>query len=188
MSCPTAILAGECFCPQNFFIQETDLLVDTLLPYKQCKECPKGTYPGPNGPVYGCKVCPYGKIYEKNVNPWECICDIEKFTNAGDICIPMAESIFLTSNYPINVAKSVTYNKAETSDPLKDSSISISNSDTIDYLYLKSGYECLKENNNVSCNAHANICVLQMFDQNNSACKHYNYIRAQKKTVEDSPE
>jgi hypothetical protein len=163
MSCPDKIINGECSCPSNFFVQETDLLVDKLLPYKQCKECPKGTYQGPNGPVYECLAC-----------------DMTRFTIAGDICIPISESIFFTTNFPINTAKSILFNKAETSDPNKDSSIFISNSDTIDYLYLKSGYKCLKENDFKSCNILANICVLQMYDQNNSACSLYNYIKGLK--------
>lgn len=188
MSCPDSIENGECFCPENFFVQESDLLVDTLLPYKQCKECPPGTYPGPDGPVYECKACPYGKIYEKNRNPWECLCDLTAFTTAGDTCIPISESIFLTTSFPINTAKSITLNYAETSDPLQDSTISVSSSDTVDYLYLKSGYKCLKESDIESCNALANICVLQMYDQNNPACKLYNYIASLKKVKVDSPE
>ena len=111
MSCPEKIINGECSCPKNFFVQETDLLVDILLPYKQCKECPNGTFPGPNGPVYGCKACPFGKIYDTNLNPWECICDLTQYSIAGDICIPISESIFFTTNYPINTAKSIFFNK-----------------------------------------------------------------------------
>ena len=45
-----------------------------------------------------------------------------------------------------------------------------------------------KENDIKSCNALANICVLQMYDQNNSACRLYNYIKGLKKTIPDSPE
>jgi hypothetical protein len=188
MPCPGEIEKGECKCPINYIIQEKDILVDILLPYKQCKECPPDSYPGPDGPVYECKACPYGKIYEKNRNPWECLCDLTQYTTAGDICIPITESIFLTSNYPITTAKSITLNYAETSDPLQDSTIAVSSSDTVDYLYLKSGYKCLKESNVESCNTLANICVLQMYDLNNPACKLYNYINGLKKIKTESPE
>jgi hypothetical protein len=189
MSCPGEIKNGECVCSQGYFIQENDLLVsDIPLPQKKCVECPKETFPGPEGPVYQCKACGYGKIYDKNRNPWECICDMTSFITAGDICLPINESIFLTTNYPINTAKSISMNYAETADPLQDSTISVSSSDTLDFLYLKSGYKCLKESNIESCNALANICVLQMYDQNNPACKLYNYINGLKKPVVDSPE
>lgn len=107
---------------------------------------------------------------------------------AGDICIPLSESLLITSLFPVNTAKSLTFNFAETTDPLQDSVISVASSDTIEFLYLKSGYKCLKESDKESCNALANICVLQMYDKENSACALYNYINNLKNPVGDGQE
>lgn len=108
--------------------------------------------------------------------------------SAGDICIPLQDSIFFTTTYPVNTAKSLTFDFAETSDPLQDSVISVASSDTIEYLYLKSGYKCLKESDIESCQTLANICVLQLYDLENSACKLYKYINSLKPNVENAIE
>lgn len=188
MSCSSGINNGECICDSGYAIQEKDPISGKFYTTKKCIQCPSDGYPGPNGPVYACKLCPYGKIYDKNRNPWLCTCDLTSFVTAGDICIPTAESLPITTSYPVNTAKTLKFNFAETTDPLQDSVISVSSSDTIEYLYLKSGYKCLKESDIESCNALANICVLQMYDVENSACALYKYINKLKSPVANAPE
>jgi len=150
--------------------------------------CPNETFPGPIGPAYACKPCDNGKIYDRNRNPWECVCDLSKYISAGDICIPLSDSLLLTTTFPLNTAKSLTFTLAETTDPLQDSVISVASSDTIEYLYLKSGYKCLIESDIESCNALANICVLQMYDKENSACSLYSFINSLKNSVGNGEE
>ncbi len=170
-------------CPEGHALQEREILSGKLLETKICNLCPNETFPGPTGPVYSCQACEYGKVYDKNRNPWECQCDLSRFVSAGDICIPLFESLLITGSFPVNTAKSLTFTLAETNDPLQDSVISVASSDTIEFLYLKSGYKCLKESDIQSCNALANICVLQMYDKENSACMLYNYINGLKNPV-----
>jgi len=145
-------------------------------PVKECFQCPNATYPGGTNSVYECRQCPEGKIYDKNFNPWKCSCNLTSFLEAGDKCIPISDSQKIISDYPINIAKSIQYTNVETIDKTVDGISSVASSDTFDYLYLKSGYDCLKRTNMLSCQTLANLCVLQMYDQTNPVCKLYNYI------------
>jgi len=46
----------------------------------------------------------------------------------------------------------------------------------------------LKESDIESCNSLANLCVLQMYDKENSACALYNYINGLKNSVGNGEE
>jgi hypothetical protein len=138
--------------------------------------------------VYSCKACPYGQIYDTSSSPWKCACQISNQVVAGDECLPQADSQIITNLYPINVAKSLTFNNLETADTNVDSTLTIANSDTIDYLYLKSAYKCLSNLEAKSCQVLANLCVLQLYDQNNPICKLYLYINNLRPSVTGSSE
>jgi meckelin len=185
--CPQGVdlSSGECLCPANSAVIEKDI-AGSYLTTKQCLICPLGSFPGPSQPVYSCKACPIGKIYDTNVKPWKCSCDLASFVTAGDTCISITESQFITTNYPVNIAKSLSFNNEETLDKNIDGQLTIASSDTIDYLYLKSGYECMKYSNPISCQILANLCVLQLYDLNNPICKLYNYINNLKPSISGS--
>ncbi len=155
---------------------------------KQCFKCSHNTYPGPPLPVYSCKACPSGQKYDKTTIPWKCTCEIALQVAAGDECVLLADSKFITDAYPVNAAKSLTYNNQETSNLRVDSTFTIASSDTIDYLYLKSAYHCLSSLDTKNCQILANLCVLQLYDQNNPVCKLYQYINDQRETVTDASE
>lgn len=80
----------------------------------------------------------------------------------------------------------MSFNNEETLDKNIDGQFTIASSDTIDYLYLKSGYECMKYSTPISCQILANLCVLQLYDQNNPICKLYNYINNLKPSIPGS--
>lgn len=187
IACPNGVdpLSLECACPKGYAVTEINS-VGQYITTKSCIQCPAGAYPGPTGPVYNCIACPPGKNYDTTTNPWTCKCDLTTYVAAGDTCISIADSQFITTNYPVNVAKSLTFNNEEKENKDVDGTIAIANSDTIDYLYLKSGYECLRYSNVQSCQALANLCVLQLYDVNNPICKLYIYINNLRSPVEDS--
>jgi hypothetical protein len=182
--CPQGVDAstGECLCPANSAVIEKDFS-GNYLTSKQCQMCPIGSFPGPSQPVYSCQACPTGKVYDTSVKPWKCTCDLASYVTAGDTCISISDSQFITSNYPVNIAKSLTFNNEETLDKNIDGTLTIASSDTIDYLYLKSGFECLKFSKPTSCQTLANLCVLQLYDQNNPICKLYSYINNLKTSI-----
>lgn len=124
--------------------------------------------------------------YDTNQTPWKCACDLTTYITAGDECVPIADSTVITTNYPVNIAKSLQYSNEETIDKNIDGIITVASSDLFDQLYLKSGYECLKNIESQSCQALANLCVLQLYDQNNPVCKLYNYINELRPSVADS--
>lgn len=151
---------------------------------KECYECPTGTYPGPSGPVYACVACPEGMSYDTSQNPWKCTCDLTLYIASGGTCVSISESQTITSNYPVNSAKTIQFTDEELQNS-SDGTITI-NSDTIDYLYLNSGYQCLKDVNSRYCQILANLCVLQMYDQTNVVCKLYLYLNNLRPTVANS--
>lgn len=155
---------------------------------KECFECADNTYPGPPLPAYYCKACPDNQSYDKSSTPWKCACISPNQVVAGDECLSLADSQIITNLYPLNVAKSLTFNNLETGDSNVDSTLTIANSDTIDFLYLKSAYNCLNNINSKSCQVLANLCVLQLYDQNNPVCKLYQYINNSRESVTDSIE
>jgi hypothetical protein len=57
-------------------------------------------------------------VYDRNSNPWKCICDLGNFTTAGDECIPISDAQFLLNNYAPNSAKGVTFYNAEVNELL----------------------------------------------------------------------
>jgi hypothetical protein len=168
-------ITGECSCPVGSAIIEKNS-AGQYLPIKQCIQCPDGTYPGPSGPVFQCRGCPEGKIYDTNLVPWKCNCNLTSYVVAGDDCVPIAGSQIITTNYPVNLAKSLQFTNEETIDKNIDGITSIASSDTFDHFYLISGYQCLKGLNAQSCQVLANLCVMQMYDLNNPVCKLYKYI------------
>lgn len=114
MNCPAGVdkTTLECICPSDYAIIEKDTS-GQYLKTKECLLCPDGTYPGPDGPVYECKACPEGKTYDTNVSPWVCKCDSKNYITAGDICVPISDSQFVTTNYAVNLAKGLTFTLAE---------------------------------------------------------------------------
>ena len=171
----------DCDCPDGSAIIEKDFAGE-YLKEKICQICPNGTAIG-SAPIYECSYCGDGKIYDKTQTPWTCTCDLTTFVKAGNDCLPITEAQFITTNYPVNIAKSLIFTNEETLDKNVDGSMTIANSDTIEYLYLKSGYECLKTSKISSCQTLANLCVLQLYDKNNPICKLYKYINDLKPNV-----
>jgi hypothetical protein len=187
ISCPQGVdkQTGECLCPSNSAVIEKDV-AGQYLTTKQCLSCPTGAYPGPSAPVYYCQACPPGQIYDTNQKPWRCQCDLTGYVAAGDTCVSITDSQYITTNFPVNIAKSMTFSNEEGVDKDKDGTITIASSDTIDFLYLKSGFDCLKNSTPKSCQTLANLCVLQLYDQNNPICKLYTYINNLRPSIANS--
>lgn len=174
----------ECDCPDGSAIIEKDAS-GNYLNQKVCQICPNGTAIGAS-PIYQCSYCGDGKVYDKSQSPWACTCDLTNYVKAGNDCIPISEAQFIITNYPVNIAKSLIFLNEETLDKNVDGSLTIANSDTIEYLYLKAGYDCLKTSKIESCQTLANLCVLQLYDLNNPICKLYQYINNLKPYVLNS--
>lgn len=177
MSCPNEIneQTGECQCNTDEAVVEKDQQ-GNYLETKICKKCSSNSLIDKQNIMYECKECPSNKIADNTNQPPTCRCDLSTTTTAGDECLPNEEAQFITVTYPVNLAKSISFSFEETFDSEADGTLSVASSDTIEYLYLKSAYDCLKGISNESCNALANLCVIQMYDKENVICKFYNYL------------
>lgn len=165
-------VTGDCDCPVGSVIEEKDPNGD-YYQQKICKECLGDTYPGlQKVPVYECTPCPYKKVYNKNTSPWRCECDVTKYSEHGGECFDNVEANFLNTRYSSASASAVSFLDSE----IDQAEISISSSDPINYLYLKSGYKCLKDRDIKSCQTLANICVLHLYDLRKTPCDLFRYI------------
>ncbi len=185
MKCPSDIstTTGDCVCPSGNKIVEKDSL-GNYLSQKQCVQCPIGQYQGnTNFPIYDCAQCPPNMLYNNNTTPWTCECDTNKFISSGGECLDKVEATFFNTDFSSTSASAVQMSFAETTDPNVFTQETISQSDVIQYYYFKSGYKCLKELDNKSCQILANICVLQLYDTQSTACKLYDFINNLQKTI-----
>ena len=164
----------DCICQSGYVIIEQNSETGEYLDEKICKECPEGTYPGEstNKGIYNCAPCEYGKIYNKNTIPWRCECDINLYSEYGGECLNKDEANFLNTQFPTASASSVTMVDSE----VALSEINISESDPISYLYLKSGFNCLKSSDIKSCQTLANLCVLHIYDFRKIPCSLFKFI------------
>ena len=188
MTCPKGISStnGDCQCESGFAIQEKDS-DGNYLDGKICLQCPEGQYQGntPNIPVYECAKCPENKIYNKNTIPWKCECDVTNYIEYGGECLDKIEANFLNSEFATAAASSILMSDAETINPFVLTQETISESDTIQYFYLKSAFKCLKEQDNKSCQILANICVLQLYDLQTVPCQLYKFINDKQEAIKN---
>ena len=74
---------------------------------------------------------------------------------------------------------------AEKINPFVLTQETISESDTIQYFYLKSAFKCMKEQDIKSCQILANICVLQLYDLQTVPCQLYKFINDKQDAIKN---
>jgi len=119
-----------------------------------CETCPEGTWQGPKSrPIYECVACEgEGKIYDTNnkqVDGYQCVCDkSQDYVTAGDICILETVTETVTNLYPASYR--MTYDGGVTGTKV-DQQLTVSSSDTLKQLYIKSAVGCQTYNQIQDC-------------------------------------
>ena len=137
-------------------------------------------YPGPG--VNQCETCPAFGMTRSTVT-FQCEC-ATSFVTAGDICIDSTEVAVIENEFSSETAANVIYLSHETSDDV--GTHSLSSSDTFEYYYLKSGYNCRQHKSLQDCQCLANLCVLQLYNQDTTVCQLYNAIGDERSVINGS--
>lgn len=116
-------------------------------------------------------ACQNGAIYDTTQLVWQCVCNSTVYTSAGGQCIPTSDVNKINSKYSPNGANSITYNDGVNADGTPN--IFNINSDTLNYLYLISAYECQVLRNSTGCQILSNLCVFKVYDTSTQICNLY---------------
>lgn len=202
LNCPINFdpITKECVCNSSEIVVEVKNAIA-----KSCVACPVGSLPYPftnGGAKYECRYCEEGQRFEITSTGYKCSCSLN-FIKAGDRCINSVEADIIIQKYSPLTARTLTYKYLEygsstTSIVNSNSVLSTAfntlsnsniqtiqesvtiNSDLIDYLYLDSADRCINDESLRHCQIIANLCVLQMYDENTQACLLYNTINNSK--------
>ena len=149
---------------------------------KECsEECLPSAYPGPPGStVTNCTPCPYeGQVYNYLTVPPSCECDVNKgYVRAADRCVPETfteQFTVSTSPFSESFANQVSYSAIETQ--TGDGTWSLSTfahqSGTLQYYYMDAAVGCTTFKDVKKCQLLANLCVLQVYNEDAVVCKLY---------------
>lgn len=144
-----------------------------MLDEKECVACASFNYfTGPGSHV--CEACPYPDIMERDVDTYECLCITGYIQSAGS-CVKSADITDIISQYPLENARTVVYNFVETNSGL--SKVTLQASDTFSHFYIKSLRDCSNTQQIEACQNLANLCVLQLYNEETAICQVYKYIQ-----------
>lgn len=166
--CPGIVdsTVSECVCPSGQALEELGQ-DGTYLDSKQCVPCASDTYQGPYS--IGCLACPSSGMNRTAENSYTCQCETG-YTAAGPLCLLQTSLTPVEGQYPLAQAHQVTYTEHEST--TGEGTYTISASDTFDYYFYQSASGCM---NSVpsSCQALANLCVLQVYNGQTDVCQLY---------------
>lgn len=120
---------------------------------KQCEACTRGAFQGPTSrPQYSCSVCPNeGEFYVNVVNSagvYPCQCSSEFWASANGKCLLKTDiTLALTSQYQVEIARTVNYDFVEINDGGSIGQVSVQSSDTFNYLYNDAAVGCKEYGN-----------------------------------------
>ncbi|CAG9329728.1 unnamed protein product [Blepharisma stoltei] len=186
-TCPNGIdqSTKDCYCSSASYEVVEEFNKDgTYLTEKTCQACSSlNYYPGPGS--HSCEQCPYLDIMERDPSTYKCVC-ISDYTSSAGTCVKNSEVADLLTQFPLESARSVIYNYVETNKGV--SQVTIAASDTFNYFYLKSLRDCNNTRSIEACQNLANLCVLQLYNEQSTVCQLYEYIEGKRKTATPSSE
>lgn len=172
VSCPNDLISdNECSCSADTyeFIEEYDE-DSTLLETKECISCSSiNTYTGEKS--YSCKKCNDVNM-QRDSSTYECYCDSTNYYTSQQACV--SKELDIIVSYSPSAAANVTYTKFEIGSGIIQKDIAVS--DTFNYYYAKAASDC-SNNDVIGCQQLANLCVLQLYNQQKTACQLYNQIQ-----------
>eukprot|EP00899_Mesostigma_viride_P010701 jgi/Mesvir1/19632/Mv09918-RA.1 len=165
--------AGDCSCGQPHSALVDRDIVGLPLTEKQCFACPSGTYVDPKQPAT-CQSCPTPKVYDRTSN--KCVCPTGSQGCVND------DQVLTVASQRLGVSllrgTEVTYYDVETAALLLPSKKI--DSLVFQQMLVPSALACLDTGDRKSCNALANLCVLQNYDEESAACDIYNRLLQQR--------
>jgi meckelin len=180
--CPTTVntVTGDCTCALGSVPIDVDS-TGTFLTTKVCVACNVIGATGlavvlPTNTVRytSCPVCPYGMYYD-NVTAIACVCNTTagQFQSAAGNCVLGSDVNSTTSAYPLSTAYAFTY--FDINDPSQGatSTFDLPQSATISYFYNKVAVGCVVYGDPQSCQSLANLCVLVLYNEQQTICKLY---------------
>lgn len=122
-------------------------------------------------------ITQYSPITAKSIiyRNLDTLADMNENNNNNDYTNNITKNNFLNTLVNTPISNTNTNSEATNNDSI------VISSDLINYYYLDSAYNCMANNNNESCQILANLCVLQIYDENNPICKLYIAIGERKK-------
>ena len=166
----------------------------TLQTWKECVQCPSGqavigadlTTMGRvyTADKYSCASCPDPNMYFTNSDPKRCECPSDMVAKGKET---VGEMYCVSSTSAITTSYEVEYFNVQTSvDAAATSSYSVSNSDILEHYLDWAYYNCYADNFVLTsitpqiqraCQTIANLCVMQLYDNDHIACEKYDSIK-----------
>eukprot|EP00347_Sterkiella_histriomuscorum_P018733 403344384 len=169
-------LTQQCVCPANYITIDRDAN-GTDLANITCKLCDTNTYRGPpTTSVWSCQSCPhFAQVYNNNTTPWSCQCPSPSWAAAANICVNTTDVQNLTSGFPLEFARQVTYNYVLDFNENRVTKI-LGYSDLFSYYYYYSAIGCWMDEDPQKCQILANLCVLQLYNEQSTVCQLFQYL------------
>lgn len=167
-SCPDSIDSSknECVCDWASFevIIEKDLQGE-YLDSKKCVACKSSAY-YPGKFSYTCEACPDSNM-ERDADTNECSCKSGYVESQGS-CVSSSELVDLEIS---ESAYTMIYNNRENAQGV--GSHTLSPSYTFRYFYQKAALDCYTYQVIKGCQIIANLCVLQLYNEDSEVCRVY---------------
>ena len=163
---------GACECPdRSYFVTSTNA-DGTQRTSITCERCPEGSY-AKTFPDK-CEACPNPNMqYDTTVARCKCK---DGYRDAGqNFCVTDAYYSQLTNSnlVPPNKDKVTFYSMVNSKGPLEPFTL---NSDVFEQFYVDAAVGCKYENSPQACQTLANLCVLQLYNEQTTACQLFKTI------------
>ena len=159
--------SSACVCANaNAVLVEENAMGD-LLPNKLCTPCGSRFYRD-GDEAYDCTPCPDPHM---SYDGTRCVCDAPDYTAApaGTQCLWTAHYTDVTGEYSIESAATVSFD-AIVEDGSDAPSVSVVSA-VFEDLFPRAATTCKYATDTVGCQTLANLCVLQMYDEEAPACE-----------------
>lgn len=169
-------MSNACTCPVGYITIDRDIN-GTQLTDIRCQACPPNEYQGPNTTsIWECVACPFpAMVYNTQTTPWTCMCPSANWTSAANECVSVADQSQLANGYPLEYARQITYHSVlDINNQITTKSLSYS--DLYNYYYYYAAIGCWKENDPTKCQILANLCVLQLYNEQSTVCQFFEYL------------
>jgi len=176
---------GECRCPLNQILYESDVAGNPL-GYKACAPCPQRSrrfYPTSPRPTkfppsaYQCYSCPHSNM--SLLQDGICACD-PGFSKVGDsnigdeTCVQSDKEGVIKGK--VSNPHEITYHDVQTSSSASGATETIKESHFFKHIFMRAAVRCWfysDAEDSTSCQALANLCVLQHYSPDSGACEVY---------------
>ncbi|OMJ90235.1 hypothetical protein SteCoe_7436 [Stentor coeruleus] len=173
----------ECICNGTYDVLIEKELNGEYKDTKECLSCSQNMYPG--NWKHSCESCPYPMIREAT-SSYDCKCpETGGYIYSMNSCVKTSDisDAYGTEYTGNNVFNSIYFFVDSKAGVAQDT---ITSSATYAYFYYKAADDCGNRESVKGCQILANLCVLNLYYENNIQCKLYKKIAALKLKVSAS--